>query len=277
MPGMERITTFARDGLTFDVLDEGPADGEPIVLLHGFPERASCWRDVVPLLHERGYRTIAPDQRGYSPGARPRGRFAYRSSELVADVVELIEQVGGPVHMAGHDWGAAVGWSVAARHPDVLRTWTAFSVPHTAAYTKALRGPQARRSTYMLYFNLPWLPESERMRGYLEQQLRRTRWDDADIARFREEIVEYGALPGALGWYRALLFSLSTPVGRVRVPTTMVWSDRDGAIDRLGVELTRDYVTGPYDYVELTGVSHWIPTKAPEAAASAILARVAGH
>lgn len=273
---MGRITTYTREGLTFDVLEEGPADGEPIVLLHGFPERASCWREVVPLLHERGYRTIAPDQRGYSPGARPRGRFAYRSSELVADVVELIEQVGGPVHLAGHDWGAAVGWAVAARHPDLLSTWTAFSVPHTAAYTKALRGPQARRSTYMLYFNLPWLPESEWRRGYLEQQLRRTGWDEADVARFREEIVDHGALPGALAWYRALPFSLRTPVGRVRVPTTMVWSDRDGAIDRLGVELTRDYVSGPYDYVELTGVSHWIPTKAPGEAASAILARVAG-
>ncbi|MBO0841675.1 MAG: alpha/beta hydrolase, partial [Nocardioides sp.] len=103
----------------------------------------------------------------------------------------------------------------------------------------------------------------------------RTRWDDADIARFREEIVDYGALPGGLGWYRALPFSLRTQVGRVKVPTTMVWSDRDGAIDRLGVELTPDYCDGPYEYVELSGVSHWIPTQAPEAAASAILSRVA--
>lgn len=270
-----RVTTYTRDGLVFDVLDEGPADGDVIVLLHGFPERASSWRLVAPLLHEQGYRTLAPDQRGYSPHARPPRRGDYRVSALAADVAALIELAGAPVHLVGHDWGAAVGWALAAQRPDLVRTWTALSVPHTAAYARALLGPQAPKSWYMGYFNLPFLPESDRARGVLERLLRSSGWSDSDLARFREEIVAYGALPGALGWYRALPYGLREPVGRVRVPTTMVWSDRDMAIDRRGVQLTADYCTGPYEYVELHGVTHWIPTQAPHAAAEAILERVA--
>jgi len=271
---MARLTTFTRSGLTFDVVDEGPVDGETIVLLHGFPERASCWRRVTPLLHAQGFRTLAPDQRGYSPGARPRGRAAYRLAELTADVVALVDAVGGPVHLVGHDWGAAVGWSVAARHPELVRTWTAFSVPHTAAYLRSLLGPQALRSTYMAWFNLPALPESRPGVALLERGLRAMGWGDAEIERFRTEIVAYGALPGGLGWYRALPLAAREPVGRVSVPTTMVWSDGDAAVSRRGADLTPPLCTGPYEYVELAGVSHWIPTEAPEAAAEAILERV---
>lgn len=272
---MDRIESFTRDRLVFDVLDEGPIDGEVVVLLHGFPERATCWRDVVPLLHARGLRTIAPDQRGYSPGARPRGRRAYRTTELAADVAALVELVGAPVHLVGHDWGATVGWAVAAWRPDLVRTWTAFSVPHTAAYIQALRGRQGLKSWYMAYFNLPGLAESERMRGVLEHKiLRGSGWSHEDLARFREEIVEYGALPGALAWYRAMPWAPLDRVGRVSVPTTLVWSDGDVAIDRRGAELTERFCTGPYAFVELAGVTHWIPAQAPVAAATAILERI---
>ena len=118
------IRTLHHDGLTFDVLDEGPRDGKPVVLLHGFPERSSTWRLVSPLLHQAGLRTIALDQRGYSPGARPRRRRDYRMHHLVGDVVALIDQVGEPVHLVGHDWGAAVGWAVTMRRPDQVVTRT---------------------------------------------------------------------------------------------------------------------------------------------------------
>lgn len=276
---MRRIESYASAGLTFDVLDEGPLDGEPVVLLHGFPERATCWRLVAPLLHARGYRTLAPDQRGYSPGARPRRRRDYRMPLLAGDVAALIAELGpgGPVHLVGHDWGAAVGWYLAATQPDLVRTWSAFSVPHPTAYARALLGPQGPRSWYMAFFNLPWLPErlAAEPGGPVDTLLRRFGMTADDLARFHTEIVEYGALPGALGWYRAMPFSLrDTAELKVSVPTTMVWSTRDGAIDRAGVEATARYVTGPYEYVELAGVTHWIPTQAPEAAAKAILARM---
>lgn len=277
----ERITQFERNGLVFDVSDAGPLEGPVVVLLHGFPERNTCWRDVAPLLHAHGLRTLAPDQRGYSPGARPPRRRDYVLPELAADVAALIELAqhqsdGSPVHLVGHDWGAVVGWHLAAKHPDLVATYTAFSVPHLQAYARALRGRQALKSWYMAMFNIPFLPEKLADLGVLAKTLRSTGMTRGDVARFQTEIVEYGALPGALGYYRALPLSLGGLRDdlTVRLPTTMVWSSGDTAIDRKGPEETAKYCTGPYEFLELVGVSHWIPTQAPQEAAEAILARI---
>lgn len=276
---MSRIESFTRDGLTFDVVDSGPLDGDPVVLLHGFPERASSWTAVSVRLHERGLRTLAPDQRGYSPRARPRNRVGYRITALVADIEALVDRVGGPVHVVGHDWGAVVGWGLAAHRPDLVRSLTAVSVPHPAAFLAAcLRSSQLRDSWYFLLFSIPFLPEwvMRHRPAKFEEALRKGGMKAADVARFRREIVEYGAFPGGLGWYRAILF---TPLGwarkRVTVPTTYVWSDRDPALSRTGAELCGRYVTGPYELVVLDGVSHWIPTHAPVSLADAVLARIA--
>jgi len=273
-----RIEHYAHDGLTFDVRDEGPLDGAPVVLLHGFPERGSCWDAVVPFLHEQGLRTLAPDQRGYSPGARPAGRAAYRTNALAADVQALIDAVGGPVHLVGHDWGAAIAWLVAARSRSV-RSLTAVSVPHPVAFQKAmLSSRQGLLSWYMYFFQLPRVPEALARRGFLEHFLRRSGMDAGGLARFRREIVEYGALPGALGWYRAEFLGGGeglTGGVKVRVPTTLVWSDGDVAIGRRGVDLTPAYVDAPYALEVLEGVSHWIPTQEPERLARAVLRRIA--
>ena len=173
----DRITRVERAGLTFDVVDEGPLDGEPIVLLHGFPERATSWRLVVPALHEAGYRTLAPDQRGYSPGARPRRRRDYRLGELAADVVALIDRLGpdAKAHVVGHDWGAVVAWALALRHAKRVHTLTAVSVPHPAAYVDGLLRGQLVKSWYMAAFQLPFVPERLAGEGgLLERQLRRS-------------------------------------------------------------------------------------------------------
>ena len=274
----EQLRVLHHDGLTFDVLDEGPRDGKPVVLLHGFPERSSTWRLVSPLLHEAGLRTIALDQRGYSPGARPRRRRDYRVSRLVGDVVALIEEIGQPVHLAGHDWGAAVGWAVTLRRPDLILSWTAVSVPHPAAFARAMKTKsQRRRSRYMAFFNVPLLPElsARSAGGRFDQSMRKAGMTADEVARFRREIVEYGALPHALGWYRALpLGNPSSADHQVKVPTTFVWSDRDIAIAREGVDGTERWMDAPYELVVLEGVTHWIPTQAPEPLTEAILARV---
>jgi pimeloyl-ACP methyl ester carboxylesterase len=274
----DRLTTYDHDGLSFDVRDEGPLDGEPAVLLHGFPERGTSWREVAPRLHEAGLRTYAPDQRGYSPGARPRGRWSYMTPLLVADTVTLIERIGRPVHLVGHDWGAAVAWLVAAGRPDRVCSLTAVSVPHPAAFRASMTSStQALKSRYMGLFQFPFLPELAAAvpGGPFDQALRRGGMTAAEVERFRTEIVEYGALPGALGWYRAMPLGDPRPMTqRVSVPTTLVWSDGDVAVARQGAELSGQWVDAPYRFEVLEGVSHWIPTHAPEALAAAVLDRV---
>lgn len=271
-----RITSFQSQGLIFDVLDQGPLDGEIVLLLHGFPERATSWQRVSSSLNAKGYRTIAPDQRGYSPGARPSRRRDYAVHHLVNDVAALTTQIGGPIHVAAHDWGSVVGWNFVGLHPARARSFTALAVPHPDAYFKALRRrEQLLRSSYIGYFQLPKLPErgARLPGGKMDRNLLRAGMNEEDLATFRREIVDYGALPGALGWYRALPFS-PRKHPRITVPTTLVWSDRDTAIARLGVDLTTNYVDAPYELVVLDGVTHWMLTQAPGRVTHAILERI---
>jgi len=275
----ERITSLYRQGLTFEVFDEGPLDGDVVVLLHGFPERSTSWRYVVPLLHERGYRTIAMDQRGYSPGARPKRRRDYRIGHLVDDAAALIEEAGGRVHLVGHDWGAVVAWAIGTQRPELLRTLTAVSVPHPMAFLLGgLTSTQTLRSYYVALFQLPFIPERSARKpgGLFDRRLAGSGMTPEELEGFRTEMVEDDALTHALMWYRAvtLIDPRVPPNKKVTVPTTFVWSDGDVAVARRGAERTEKYVDAPYELVALEGVSHWIPTQAPEALAEAIIKRI---
>ena len=161
-----------------------------------------------------------------------------------------------------------------------IRDRTAVSVPHPMAFLRAMAtSRQGLHSWYMYAFQLPRLPEALAARpgGVLDRFLRHSGMTDEEVARFRREIVEYGALRHALGWYRALPVTKPGSTDfQVRVPTTLVWSDRDIAIGREGVDGTARWVEAPYELVVLEGVSHWIPTQAADACADAILARVHG-
>ena len=258
---------FERAGLTFDVRDAGPADGEVVILLHGFPQGAQAWDAVTPALNAAGYRTLAPDQRGYAPGARPAGTRSYAVDELVADVLTLARAAGTDrFHVVGHDWGAVVAWATAAEAPAEVRTLTALSVPHPRAMLASmLRSTQALRSTYMLFFQLPWLPERALLaRGgrQLVRQMVREGVPEATARGYLARLAEPGAATGALNWYRALRHG-GRDVAAVEVPTLFVWSTGDHYLGRTGADLTRHWVTGPYRFEALTGVSHWIPEAAP--------------
>jgi pimeloyl-ACP methyl ester carboxylesterase len=273
----ERVFEVNRGGLVFDIRDQGPLEGEPVVLLHGFPERANSWDEVARILHEAGYRTLAMDQRGYSPRARPKSRRDYKVDELVRDVLALIDELpSSTAHLVGHDWGAAVAWSVAMTAPDAIRTLTAVSVAHPAAFFNSfVRSGQVLRSWYMALFQLPVLPERAASSDWFGTWLRKSGMTEDDVARFRREIVDDGALPYALNWYRAI--PLSDPRStrtKVTVPTTLVWSDSDAALGSWGPKHTDAWVDAPYRLVVLHGVSHWIPTQAPAQLADAILDRV---
>lgn len=273
----DRITSYRHDGLTFDVVDAGPLDGEVIVLLHGFPQRPSSWDKVAPLLHAQGYRTLAPEQRGYSPGARPRGRSSYTGWLLVGDVAALVEEIGTPVHLVGHDWGSAVAWMVAASRPDLVRSLVAVSVGHPAAFQRSMfRSDQWRRSWYMGFFQLPFLPERmAAARPFADRFLGAAGMDAATIERFHAEFPTPESLAGPIGWYRGMPLTRGRGLGaKVTVPTTMVWSDGDVALGRAAIDLTERYVRAPYRLEVLEGVSHWIPDEAPEQLAGFVLDRV---
>src|SRR5215218_48528 len=273
------MDSFRRDGLTFDVLDGGPSDGEPVVLLHGFPQDATSWNGVAPALHQHGLRTLAPDQRGYSPMARPRGRGHYTLRETTRDVLALLDAAGlESAHVVGHDWGAGVGWALAAWHPERVRTLTAVSVPHPAAMAKAMvTSDQALRSYYMALFQLPLLPERLLLSGdaaALRRLLRHDGLPDDVVAHYVARMQEPGALSAALGWYRALPLGARDRVGRVRVPTLHVWGARDFALNRAGTEATAQFVDAPYRLEVLEDVTHWVPELVPDRLAELITAHV---
>jgi pimeloyl-ACP methyl ester carboxylesterase len=278
-----RLMSFTNGEFTFDVIDDGPLDGTPVVLLHGFPQTGSEWNRVTPYLHERGYRTFAPTQRGYSAGAQPRGRLAYRMSALVGDVAQLISTIDlGPVHLVGHDWGSAVAWSTAGAHPDLVRSLTSVSAPHPMAFMRSLvSSDQALRAFYMGLFHIPWLPELVLTAGFRASAWARLRrpatslsgMDDEQFERMQREIVDAGTLTYALNWYRAML--VTTPRAafqKVSAPTTHVWSTRDGVLVRKGAELSSEYVTGPFR-LEILDATHWIPEERPAELAAIIAAQ----
>jgi pimeloyl-ACP methyl ester carboxylesterase len=275
-PVRRRVRTYHNGELRFDVRDQGPLDGSVVVLLHGFPERASDWDAVASRLHVAGLRTIAPDQRGYSPRARPPTRVSYRMSALVDDVVALVARIGGPVHLVGHDWGAAVAWQTAAAHPALVRSLTTVSVPHPSAFARSLfSSSQLLRSWYVLAFQPPLVVEAavHRFPRLLTGPLRASGLDEAGVRRVEREVLGYGALPGGLGWYRAAPLDALLTTPPVTVPTTHVWSAEEVALSRRGAELTSRYVHAPYDLVTLEGVNHWAPQQAPDAVADAVLSR----
>lgn len=268
-------TKVAVGGQVFDLSVLG--EGEPVLLLHGFPQSRACWTGVVPALATAGYRVIAPDQRGYSPGARPVGRDSYHIDALVGDVLGLLDALGLPsVHLVGHDWGATVSWFVAARHPDRVRNLIAVSVPHLAAFGRALAtdADQRERSAYF-----PLFRSDEAERVLLEDSARWLRaWFPPAVPHYLTEhyldaLQRPGVLTAQLNYYRAMTRGFAE-LGTVAVPTTYLWGDADFALGRVGAVLCGEYVSGDYRFVELRGVGHWLPEIAPEVLVPEILARI---
>jgi pimeloyl-ACP methyl ester carboxylesterase len=254
-----------------------------VVLLHGFPQRNDSWNAVIDRLAAEGYRCLAPNQRGYSPGARPLRRRDYRTSELVADVRALIDASGArQVHLVGHDWGAAVAWAAAAEMPDRLATVSPISVPHPGAFMKSLAtSRQGLASWYMYVFQLPRIPEwllTRRNGAFASEFLRRSGQTPAAIERDVQAMSEPGAMRAGINWYRAIpLSDPRTNNQKISVPTLYVWSDGDIALLPKAAHHTARYVSGEYRFEILPDVSHWIPEEQPDKLADLLLDWFAAH
>lgn len=252
----------------FDARTAGPKNGEAVFLLHGFPETSYEWRHQLPVLAAAGFRAIAPDQRGYSPGARPPAVDDYDVEKLAQDVVDMADALGVQrFHLVGHDWGASVAWIVALRFPERLMTLNPVSVGHPDAVGQLRADPTSCQYAASAYIDFFVTPEST---DTLLPNLRGIYGDlppDA-IDNYVAALGNREALDAALNWYRARMpQGRATPlplVGSVEVPTLFTWSDGDTALCRDGAERTSAFVTAPYRFEILAGVDHWVPEKAAD-------------
>lgn len=274
--------------LRFDALAAGPTDGTPVLLLHGFPQTSWAYHHQLEALGADGYRAVAFDQRGYSPGARPGAVEAYGNDALVADVVAVADALGWErFHLVGHDWGGAVAWLVAGTHGERLLSLTVLSTPHPRAFARALFGTdtpptadaegaaaaaaatgseQAGRSAYIAMFQAEGAEVGmlANEAAGLRLVLQGTGLSAEESAPYLEALGTPEALGAALNWYRAASVTAVERMGPVTVPTLYVWSTNDPALGRDAAEATGSCVDGPYRFEVLEGVSHWIAEQAPE-------------
>ena len=272
-------------GLVFDVFAAGDAAAPLVLLLHGFAVSRHLYDAQVPALAQGGYFAVAPNQRGYSAGARPDpADFAqYDIERLIEDALELVAAVGHGArrfHLVGHDWGGSLAWEIAARHPERLGSLTMLSRPHPDAFGRALREDpeQPRRSQHHKAFLDPgaaagllaedakWLRDRHAANGV----------PPAATAKHLSVLGNPEAMEAALAWYRAR-GTVHRPIGPVAVPTLFVWGDADDTVGRVAAEGTRDFVEAPYRFEVLPGVGHYAPDQAPGRVTALLLEHLAKH
>ncbi len=284
---------IAVDGLVFDATLAGPEDAPLVVLLHGFPQTSWCWRRQVPVLAEAGFRVLAPDQRGYSPRARPEETAAYSGEHLRGDVLGMAAALGAErFHVVGHDFGGAVAWQLAGHHPDRVDRLAVLSTPHPAAFAQSVTGAapgeesnsaegdtdQQSRSSYILAFR-----EEGSERSFVADDCAGLRFlyeatglPTTDADRYVRDLGDEPTLRAALNWYRAVDLADVAGMGPITAPTLYVWSTEDPALGRTAAEATAGYVEGPYRFEVLDGVSHWIADQVPDRLNALLLEHLGG-
>jgi pimeloyl-ACP methyl ester carboxylesterase len=265
----------ATNGVRLHVAEAGPADGPLLILLHGFPELWYGWKEQIGPLAGAGFRVLVPDQRGYARSDKPKGVHAYNLDALALDVVGLIRDAGRErASVVGHDWGGVVAWWLGLKHPDRLEKLAILNSPHPWVMRRALRRDwaQRRRSWYMFFDQIPWLPELAMSFGDFRVLVRALRsssrpgtFSDEDLKVYKEAWSQPGAMTGMLSWYRAMYRARPerprSP--RVTVPTLLIW----GAGDRfLGRELAQPSIElcdhGRLAFID--EASHWVQHEEPD-------------
>ena len=255
------------DGVGIEVALDGPEDGRPVVLLHGFPDSGRLWRHQVAALSDDGFRTVVPDLRGYGGSDQPTEVGAYAIPFLAADVIGVLDGLGlERAHVVGHDWGAALAWAVASFAPERVHHLAVLSVGHPTSFGSAGLD-QLEKSWYMLLFQHQGIAE---------------RWlSDDDWANFRSwsrhpdaddviaELERTGSLTPGLNWYRAnrppeSFVSPPLELPPVQSPTMGMWSSGDLALLESQMTGSQAYVAGPWRYERLDGPGHWMQLEAPE-------------
>jgi pimeloyl-ACP methyl ester carboxylesterase len=273
-------STIGANGLTFaiDECGEGP---DVALCLHGFPESRTSWRHQLPVLAGLGWRAVAPDLRGYGDSSRPGAQSDYHLDHLVADVGAMFEALGARRKLLiAHDWGALIAWVVAMRRTVALDGLIIMNVPHPAVFKRTLGSwAQKKKSWYVAFFQLPWLPEA--MMGarhaegigkaFTDSAVHKERFPPEIIAHYRDNAAKPGALTAMVNYYRANFPNvLDEPVQLIDVPTLLVWGEQDVAIDIANTEgygpLVRDF-----ELVRLADASHWVQQDCPDEVNAALV------
>ena len=257
-------------GVGIEVFVEGRDDGTPVLFMHGWPDTHALWRNQVKALSGKGFRTIAPDLRGFGASDKPTDVEAYGLAHTVVDMVAVLDALGvDKAHVVAHDWGAAAGWGLASFVPDRVRSYVTLSVGHPGAFRDA--GVEQRmRSWYMLLFQFEgiaeqWLAENPFLLG-----------GHPDHDEVSKRLAEPGALTASLGWYRAnahprSLIGEPQPLPPVTVPVLGIWSTGDPALTERQMTDSKNYVEGPWRYEKIEGAGHWMQLDAPDAVNALLL------
>jgi pimeloyl-ACP methyl ester carboxylesterase len=258
-------------GVELRVLDEG--SGPPVLLLHGFPDRADMWRHVARRLREGGRRTVSLDLPGFGESSAPVGRANYRADRVLGQIAELLPALGidQPVDLVGHDWGAYMSWYITLTRPELVRRHVALSVGHPRAFVKA-GWEQKRKSRYMLLFVIPGLAERVLAAGRFRRMREAMGDSHPDIDRVVADLSRPGRLTAGLSWYRAN--ALSTPLHRwprCRVPTMGILPTQDDYLAEDQLVKSERYMDADWRYERLDGFGHWAPLQAPDQVADLIL------
>jgi len=259
-----QLQKLSTNGIQLHTALAGPADGEPVILLHGFPEAWFGWHAQIEVLAEAGFRVIAPDQRGYNLSDKPSGVDSYRIKTLVKDILGLAKTLELPeFYLAGHDWGAMVAWSLALTVPRRVKRLAIANVPHPAVFSSYLRTQPAQmlKSWYMVFFQLPLLPEwfvKAANWKFLVNALP-DYWDAAQYNRYREAWSQPGAITMMINWYRAagLGNRAGRPASIIEPETLIIWGKGDPHLSwqmaELSLELCRDG-----KLILLEDATHWV-------------------
>lgn len=261
------------NGVRLHVVEAGPESGPPAVLLHGFPEFWEGWTRQIGPLARAGFRVIVPDLRGYGLSEKPPGVESYRVSTLQEDVAGLIRALGYErAHVVGHDWGGIIAWALALRQPEVIDRLVILNAPHPAAYRRALRRPaQWMRSWYVLFFQLPWLPERllPRFGRWALRGTNPAAYLPDERRRYEEAWAQPGAATAMLNYYRAMVRRGGLGRGGgggavplIRVPTLVLWGERDVALLPELASGLEEWVPG-VRVVRFPRASHWVMRDEP--------------
>jgi pimeloyl-ACP methyl ester carboxylesterase len=252
---------IAANGHNFHVVVEG--EGEPVLLLHGFPDSLKLWRNVAAKLLEQNYKVITFDQRGFGESDAPSQVSDYKTDHIIEDAAAILKELGysSGVKLIGHDWGSFIGWMLCLKYPELIDRYVAVSVGHPLAYRYA-GWEQKFKAWYILAFQLPFYPEA-RIRANDWAALRCMNASEAE--NWIADLARAGRLSAALNWYRANFFNLlAAEFKKCKVPTLGVYSYGDIALTEKQMTDSAKYMEAPWRYCAIKNSSHWIPLDQPE-------------